>query len=96
MSAKVTCDISATTGIHSGEAAIKQILAGASTVQVVSSLYANGINHIQKMISEMENWMDKKNFNTIHQFKGKMSQDKSANPAAFERIQFMKYFSEIR
>jgi dihydroorotate dehydrogenase (fumarate) len=96
MSGKVGCDLSATSGIHTGETAIKQILAGAATVQVVSSLYKNGINHIQKMIGEMEDWMDSNNFNNINQFKGKMSQSESKNPAAFERIQFMKYFSEIR
>lgn len=96
MSGKVGCDLSATSGIHTGEAAVKQILAGASSVQVVSSLYKNGINHVQKMIGEFEDWMDKNNFNYVHQFKGKMSQSESTNPAAFERIQFMKYFSEIR
>lgn len=96
MSGKVGCDLSATSGIHSGEAAIKQLLAGASSIQVVSALYKNGINHIQKMVGELDDWMDKNNFNYVHQFKGKMSQSESTNPAAFERIQFMKYFSEIR
>ncbi|MEE4116222.1 MAG: dihydroorotate dehydrogenase-like protein [Marinilabiliaceae bacterium] len=96
MSGKTECDLCATTGIHNGEALIKQILAGAAAVQVVSSLYSGGLKTIQEMVSVLENWMDEKGFNYVHQFKGKMSQDKSANPAAFERIQFMKYFSEIR
>lgn len=96
MAGKVGCDICATSGIHTGEGVIKQILAGAGAVQVVSSLYHNGIGHVQKMVGELEDWMDKNNFNYVHQFKGKMSQARSSNPAAYERIQFMKYFSEIR
>jgi dihydroorotate dehydrogenase (fumarate) len=96
MAGKVSCDLSASGGIHKGEAAIKQLLAGASSVQVVSSLYSNGVSHIQKMVGELEDWMDKNSYNYVHQFKGKMSQAESTNPAAFERIQFMKYFSEIR
>lgn len=95
MSGRVNCDLCSTTGIHTGEAAIKQILAGAAAVQVVSSLYINGISHIQKLVGEIEDWMDKNRFNYLHQFKGKMSQKESTNPAAYERIQFMKYFSEI-
>ncbi|MDX2414836.1 MAG: dihydroorotate dehydrogenase-like protein [Bacteroidales bacterium] len=96
MSGRVECDLCATTGIHSGEALIKQILAGASAVQVVSTIYSNGVKRIQEMAAELEKWMDDKGYNYVHQFKGKMSQAESLNPAAFERVQFMKYFSEIR
>jgi dihydroorotate dehydrogenase (fumarate) len=91
---KVSCDLVASTGIHSGETAIKQILAGATAVQVVSALYKNGPEYIQTMLQDIEKWMERKGFNYVSQFKGMLSAANN-NPAAYERIQFMKYFSQI-
>ena len=92
---RVRCDLAASTGIHSGEAVIKQLMAGANATQVVSALYKNGNSHLKKMISEVEEWMQKNNYKNINQFRGSMSQSKVKDPAAFERVQFMKYFSGI-
>jgi dihydroorotate dehydrogenase (fumarate) len=92
---KVSCDLVASTGIHTGDSVIKQILVGAAAVQVVSAIYKNGPEHIQTMLADIEKWMDKKGYNYIDQFKGKLSISNKTNAAAFERIQFMKYFSEI-
>jgi dihydroorotate dehydrogenase (fumarate) len=92
MSERVSCDLVASTGIHDGEAVIKQLLAGANAVQVVSSLYKNGKDHLRVMIKTLEKWMHGKGFTGIEQFRGKMSQAKSSNPVAYERVQFMKYF----
>ncbi len=96
MARKVSCELCATTGIHDGQGVIKQILAGATTVQIVSALYINGIGKLSDIVGELVSWMDEKGYNNIQQFRGMMSQDESENPSAFERIQFMKYFSEIR
>jgi dihydroorotate dehydrogenase (fumarate) len=95
MANRVECDISATTGVHSGNDVIKQLLAGANTVQVASSLYRNGINYLSDMISELNAWMDKKGYGKIEDFRGKLAQEKSTNPAAWERAQFMKSFSHF-
>lgn len=96
MSAGIECDLAASTGIHDGEAAIKQLLAGASAVQVASALYKKGPEAISQMLVDMEIWMKNKNFNSINDFKGKLSQKNINNPAAFERVQFMKYFRESK
>jgi dihydroorotate dehydrogenase (fumarate) len=97
VSSKVTkLDIAASTGIHDGKAAIKQILAGATAVQVCSALYKNGIDHLETMIKDMESWMTKNGFKSINEFKGKMSYDKIDDPQIYERSQFMKYFSSIQ
>jgi len=93
---RVKMDIAASTGVHDGKAVIKQILAGASVVQVASSLYINGISHITEMLNYIESWMDKKGYNYIDQFKGKLSQEKHSHPDVYERLQFMKYFSKIK
>jgi dihydroorotate dehydrogenase (fumarate) len=93
---RLKIDIAASTGVHDGKAVIKQILAGASVVQVASSLYINGINHISEMLKYVGSWMDKKGYNYIDQFKGKLSQEKHSRPDVYERLQFMKYFSKIK
>lgn len=93
MSQKVSCQLAASTGVHDGEAVIKQLLAGAQVVQVVSALYQHSPNHIHTMLEGLENWMARQGYETLEDFRGKMSQDKSADPAVYERVQFMKYFS---
>ena len=96
MSKRLDIDLSATTGIHDGEAVIKQILAGAATVQIASTLYKHGLDYIPQMLNFVESWMEKKGFNYIDQFRGVLSQQESDQPDVFERLQFMKYFSEIK
>jgi dihydroorotate dehydrogenase (fumarate) len=95
MAERVSCDLAASTGVHDGNALIKQILAGANAVQVVSSLYKNGKGQIKTMLSILEKWMTRKGFNSLSDFRGKMSQAKSSNPAAYERVQFMRYFGGV-
>ncbi|TLX72255.1 dihydroorotate dehydrogenase-like protein [Labilibacter sediminis] len=94
MSDRVDCDLSASTGVHDGTTLIKMILAGASSVQVASTLYKNGYAHIQIMLKELEVWMNNKDFSNIAQVKGMLSQSKSINPAGYLRVQFMKHFAE--
>lgn len=95
LSAHVKCDLAASTGVHDGKAMIKQLLAGAKAVQVASVLYKKGFKEIGVMLEQLENWMDRKNYESISQFTGKMSVEAVKNPAAFERVQFMKHFSGI-
>ncbi|NOY12242.1 MAG: dihydroorotate dehydrogenase-like protein [Deltaproteobacteria bacterium] len=95
LSDKVNCSLAAAKGIHTHEAIIKQILAGADAVQIVSVLYENGIESINGLLSGLEKWMQEKGFSSLEKFKGKASSKNVGNPAVFERIQFMKYFSGI-
>lgn len=88
-------DIAASTGVHDGKAVIKQLLAGANVVQVCSTLYKNGIDHLENITKELEEWMDKHAYNNIDEFRGKMSYSKIDDPLIYERSQFMKYFSSI-
>ena len=86
-------DIAASTGIHDGIAAIKQILAGAKAVQVCSVLYKKGDEQIKVMRDEIEAWMLKKGFKSIEEFRGSLNYRKIPDPTIYERAQFMKYFS---
>ncbi len=96
MAERVDCNLAASTGIHDGNAVIKQLLAGANAVQVVSALYTHGLGHIKTMLNNVSTWMQEHNFESIDAFRGKMSQAQSQNPAAYERVQFMKYFREYK
>jgi dihydroorotate dehydrogenase (fumarate) len=88
-------DLGASTGVHSGMAVVKQILAGADAVQVCSVLYRNGIDYIRDMLTEMKKWMEKKGYETPDQFRGKMNYSSLKDPSVYERAQFIKYFSKM-
>lgn len=93
MAGRVNCDLVASTGVHSGEAMIKQLLAGATAVEVASAFYKHGKMFAGEMLKTLESWMDQKAFATLDDFRGKMSYARSDNPAAYERTQFMKHFA---
>jgi len=92
MANKVNCDLAASTGVHDAAAVIKQLLAGADAVQVASCLYKNGLQHLKTLIDGLETWMTAKRYSELSDFRGKLSQERSADPAVYERAQFMRYF----
>ena len=95
LSSLLRCELSASTGVHSGEDVIKQLLVGARTVQIASVLYKEGIDTVSSIIETLDNWMDKNKFANISAFRGQLSITKTANPGAYERIQFMKHYAGI-
>ena len=95
LSGRVKCDIAATSGIHNYESVVKNLLAGANAVQIASVLYKDGFTKIASILSDLEKWMQRHNFNKIDDFRGKLSQVSVENPAAYERVQFMKLYSNI-
>ncbi len=95
LSDKLYCDICASTGVHDSAGMIKQLLAGAKAVQIVSTLYRNGFDRIVEMNNELRDWMDKHGFEKTEDFIGKMSYKKVENPGAYERVQFMRHFAGI-
>jgi len=88
-------DLAASTGVHSGLAVVKQILAGATAVQICSVLYRNGIDYIRDMIDEMKGWMEKNNYSSPSDFRAKMNYSNLKDPSVYERAQFIKYFSKM-
>ena len=90
LSGQVGCDLAAATGIHDGAGAVKQLLAGAAAVQVCSALYQNKLDHLGVMLGQIRSWMERHDFSSVQQFRGRMSSKASDNPAAYERVQFMK------
>jgi dihydroorotate dehydrogenase (fumarate) len=95
MSGLIDKDLVASTGIHDSEGLIKQLLAGATAVQIVSTLYKNGVGQIPAMLDGLDKWMTGKSFTRLADFRGKLSYDQAAEPAVFERTQFMKYYGGL-
>ena len=90
VSEHISGDISATTGIHTAEGIIKLLLAGASTVQLASVLYKNGLNVISEMISEITNWMQTNHLESVDEFIGKVGFSPDYDPEVYLRAQFME------
>jgi dihydroorotate dehydrogenase (fumarate) len=86
---KINKELVAATGIHDYQGVIKQILAGATSVQLCSTLYRNGISYIGTLLSDIEKWMTHKGYSDLAAFRGMVSKNEE-NTAAFERVQFMK------
>jgi dihydroorotate dehydrogenase (fumarate) len=86
---KINKELVAATGIHDYQGVIKQILAGASSVQICSTLYKNGISYIGTLLDDIEKWMTQKGYSDLASFRGLVAKNEE-NTAAFERVQFMK------
>jgi dihydroorotate dehydrogenase (fumarate) len=85
----IKAQVCATHGIYTGEDVAAMILAGADTVQVVSTLYKNGLNQISTILDHLESWMKKKNYDTLEDFRGKLSKSTLKDPFIYKRAQYV-------
>jgi len=81
--------ICSNTGIFTGEDVISMILAGANVVQIVSTLYKNGIGQISTILNEVETWMKKKNYKGLDDYRGKLSKKTLNDPFTYKRAQYV-------
>jgi dihydroorotate dehydrogenase (fumarate) len=86
---EVNASLCAGNGIMSATDAIKMILAGATCVQVVSTLYKNKIDYLSTMISEMEQWMNMKGYTSLDEIRGKLSKKSLKDPFVYKRAQYV-------
>ncbi len=87
---RVECDVAGSRGVHTSEDVIKHLLAGANAVQVCSAFYQNGLDHLGVLVDGLRSWMDEKGFNSVEDFRGKLSQENSSDPETYERLQYIK------
>lgn len=85
--------LAASTGIHDGAGAVKQLLAGAQVVQLCSALYLHGPAIVGEIHHFIDAFMKQWRFTSVDEFRGRMSYKNIGSPAVYERAQFMKYFS---
>jgi len=86
---KVKANLVANSGILEGKDVVKMILAGADAVQVVSTLYQNGLDYLKTIISDIEKWMDAKGYKSIDEFRGKLSKENINDVYAYKRAQYV-------
>lgn len=86
----IKADICASSGVFESEDAVKLLLAGANCVQVVSTLYRNGIDQLGQIIDGLGKWMDGKGYSSLDDFVGKLSRKNSKDPWAYKRAQYIK------
>lgn len=90
ISGRVKADLAITSGVHSGQDAIRALLAGATVVQTASALLKHGIPYLSTMLRDIEAWMSEKGYDKISDFQGKVSQKNCDDPFAFERAQYVR------
>ena len=87
---QIEAEIVANTGIMEGTDVVKAILAGASSVQVVSTLYKNKLTKVGDMVDQLSSWMDGKGYENLAAFRGKLAKHNRKDPWSFERAQYIK------
>jgi dihydroorotate dehydrogenase (fumarate) len=85
--------IASSCGVYTWTDVVKCLLAGATTVQLCSTIYKNGKKTIAKMLEGTERWMNDTKYLSVSEFRGKLSSPRAEDPSVYERSQFMKYFS---
>lgn len=86
----VKASICASNGIHTGEDAIEVLLAGADVFQAVSTLYKNRVPVIGKILEEISTWMDRKGYESLDDFRGKLSVARTPDKWTYRRAQYVK------
>src|SRR6202142_3477722 len=93
---RLRANLAATSGVHGPEDLVKLLMVGADVTMLCSTLLKNGISHLQYIEEGLREWMEKHEYESVHQMKGSMSQIHCPNPAAFERAQYMKAVKSIQ
>ena len=93
---KVNTDFALTSGVHTASDVLKSMMAGAKVAMMASNLLQNGEQIIPSMLSELEAWMKEREYISIKQMQGSMSQKSVKEPAAFERANYMKVLNSYR
>ncbi|HKK61880.1 MAG TPA: hypothetical protein VJ951_04935, partial [Bacteroidales bacterium] len=85
----INASLVANTGIYEGTDVVKMVLAGANAVESVSTFYHNGINHVSAMLKEIEEWMERKGYKSLDEFRGNLSSKAINDPFVYKRAQYI-------
>ena len=93
---RVNADLAITSGVHTSQDVIKGLMAGAKVTMMASELLQNGIRRIGQVLNELVTWLTEHEYESVTQMIGAMSQKHCAEPAAFERANYMKMLQSYR
>jgi dihydroorotate dehydrogenase (fumarate) len=87
---RTKASLAATSGVHTGEDVVKAILTGADVAMLASALLANGPDHLARVERELRRWLEEREYASVAQMKGSLSQHRSPDPEAFERANYLR------
>lgn len=90
LSGRVKMSLAATSGIHTASDVVKMLMAGADVTMLCSVLLHHGAGHLGTILKDLQQWMQDHEYLSVAQMKGSMSQRSVADPAAFERANYMR------
>ena len=93
---RIDADLAATSGIHRATDVIKMVMAGADVTMLCSVLLRRGVDHLRTIEREVEEWLEAHEYDSLHQLKGSMSQERCPDPGAFERAQYVRGIASLR
>jgi dihydroorotate dehydrogenase (fumarate) len=96
LSGRVGLSLAASGGVHTSLDAIKAVMTGAHAVQMVSALLAHSPEYLRVVLEGMVRWMEDHEYESLQQMQGSMSLEKSPDPAAFERVNYMRVLQSWR
>ena len=87
---KIKADLALTGGVHTAQDVIKAMMAGANVTMLASELIEKGPERVTQLLDDMKSWLEAFEYESVRQMRGSMSQQAVAEPAAFERGNYMK------
>src|SRR6266487_2667976 len=87
---RIEADFALTSGVHEATDVIKAVMAGASAAMTTSALLQYGVGRLTHILTDLHEWLEVHEYESIDYMKGSMSQRYVAEPAAFERANYMK------
>jgi dihydroorotate dehydrogenase (fumarate) len=87
---RVPVDFAITSGVHNSEDVLKGLMAGAKVTMMASELLLYGAERIGQIVEGLKTWMESREYESVSQMIGSMSQINMAQPALFERANYMK------
>lgn len=87
---RIQADLALSSGVHSAHDVVKSLMAGASVAMVTSEFLQNGTGRAKSILSDLQVWLEEGEYESVQQMRGSMSQQAVAEPAAFERANYMK------
>ena len=89
----VHADIAITGGVHTAEDVVKSMMSGARVTMLASALLHNGIGYLRPLRNQLEAWLEKREYESVQQMQGSMSQQNVPDPKAYQRANYMKVLS---
>jgi dihydroorotate dehydrogenase (fumarate) len=92
---RIRADLAVTGGVHSAGDVLKAMMVGARVAMTTSAVLEHGAAAFDRILTDLVTWMDVHQYHSIHQMQGSMSQRNVADPAAFERANYMKVLNTV-